>query len=386
MLSEAVEMQLPQVLRGELEESQASKLRAEMDGWRAEFEGVMQTDGTCWQALKMELRAMQAEMSLKIVDETSVEVHEVDSAYEVPKDDSFDKDQSTGEVVKLTDEEVDEMIREAGCEGYDHLNNVDFVGYECAEATKVNLDAKFSLERVTVNLVGRKKKVKKKKELQKCPQLRAVVAAVLIVLSLAGMAIGTCAKAPAAETVKNEYLENLDKESTAQMAPSTTAKPSTATTMATGTLDVDMSKFVEYEEMAKPPAATTMAAGTRATKIEKRAPGTTEKPFAATTMAPGTNAKEEAGAEYTVAFKENDRDGNGFISAKEIRLTMRTRFTEEELFEAFGSFDHDGNGFISDAELSKVTKAMVRVADIDGDGLINFAEFVKNQGGDLGVM
>ena len=128
-------------------------------------------------------------------------------------------------------------------------------------------------------------------------------------------------------------------------------------------------------------AATTTAAGTRATKIEKKAPGTTEKPFAATTMAPGTNAKEEAGAEYAVAFKENDRDGNGFISAKEIRLTMRTRFTEEELFEAFGSFDHDGNGFISDAELSKVTKAMVRIADLDGDGLSNFEEFMKNRGG-----
>ena len=121
------------------------------------------------------------------------------------------------------------------------------------------------------------------------------------------------------------------------------------------------------------------------TKSEKKAPGTTEEPFAATTMAPGTNAKKEAGAEYTVAFKENDRDGNGFISAKEIRLTMRTRFTEEELFEAFGSFDHDGTGFISDAELSKITKAMVRVADIDGDGLINFAEFVKNQGGGHGL-
>ena len=37
------------------------------------------------------------EVSLKSVDEISEEVHDVDSTYEVPKDDSFDKDQSTCE-------------------------------------------------------------------------------------------------------------------------------------------------------------------------------------------------------------------------------------------------------------------------------------------------
>ena len=63
--------------------------------------------------------------------------------------------------------------------------------------------------------------------------------------------------------------------------------------------------------------------------------------------------------------------------------------TEEELIEAFKVFDRDGNGFISAAELRHVmtnlgekltdeeVDEMLREADIDGDGQINYEEFVK---------
>ena len=62
---------------------------------------------------------------------------------------------------------------------------------------------------------------------------------------------------------------------------------------------------------------------------------------------------------------------------------------EEELREAFNVFDKDGNGFISASELRHVmvnlgerltdeeVDEMVREADIDGDGQINYEEFVK---------
>ena len=63
--------------------------------------------------------------------------------------------------------------------------------------------------------------------------------------------------------------------------------------------------------------------------------------------------------------------------------------TEEEIREAFKVFDKDGNGFISAAELRHVmtnlgeklsdeeVDEMIREADVDGDGQVNYDEFVK---------
>ena len=61
---------------------------------------------------------------------------------------------------------------------------------------------------------------------------------------------------------------------------------------------------------------------------------------------------------------------------------------EEEIREAFRVFDKEGNGFISTAELAAVmmnigdvlsqeeTEELVAEADIDGDGNVNYEEFV----------
>ena len=83
-----------------------------------------------------------------------------------------------------------------------------------------------------------------------------------------------------------------------------------------------------------------------------------------------------------VAFKVHDRDKNGFITAKEIKLTIKEKFTEEELVSLFRAFDQDGNGKISESELSKVAKEMVRMADDDGDLRLNFYEFGTYHGGE----
>jgi len=68
---------------------------------------------------------------------------------------------------------------------------------------------------------------------------------------------------------------------------------------------------------------------------------------------------------------------------------MRQADTEEEIREAFKVFDKDGNGYISAAELRHVMTSlgekltdeevdeMIREADTDGDGQINYQEFVK---------
>ncbi len=98
-------------------------------------------------------------------------------------------------------------------------------------------------------------------------------------------------------------------------------------------------------------------------------------------------------AELQDMINEVDIDGNGNIDFKEflglMARKMRDTDTEEELIEAFKVFDRDSNGLISSQELKHVMTSlgekitdeevdeMIREADIDGDGYINYEEFVR---------
>ena len=80
--------------------------------------------------------------------------------------------------------------------------------------------------------------------------------------------------------------------------------------------------------------------------------------------------------------------GNGTIDFPEfltmMAKKMRETDSEEEIREAFRVFDKDGNGFISASELRHVmtnlgekltdeeVDEMIREADIDGDGQVNY--------------
>nr|BBB18811.1 calcium indicator protein OeNL(Ca2+)-230 [synthetic construct] len=96
-------------------------------------------------------------------------------------------------------------------------------------------------------------------------------------------------------------------------------------------------------------------------------------------------------AELQDMINEVDADGNGTIYFPEF-LTMMARKmkdtdSEEEIREAFRVFDKDGNGYISAAQLRHVmtnlgvkltdeeVDEMIREADIDGDGQVNYEEF-----------
>ena len=95
----------------------------------------------------------------------------------------------------------------------------------------------------------------------------------------------------------------------------------------------------------------------------------------------------------TRRVNEVDADGNGTIDFPESRSLMARKMkgtdTEEELIEAFKVFDRDGNGLISAAELRHVmtnlgekltgeeVDEMIREAGVDGDGPINYEEFVR---------
>jgi len=80
--------------------------------------------------------------------------------------------------------------------------------------------------------------------------------------------------------------------------------------------------------------------------------------------------------------------GNGSLDFAEFLSMMAKKMndgdSEEEIKEAFRVFDKDGNGFISAAELRHVmtnlgekltdeeVDEMIREADIDGDGQVNY--------------
>lgn len=87
-----------------------------------------------------------------------------------------------------------------------------------------------------------------------------------------------------------------------------------------------------------------------------------------------------------------DQDGNGTIEFNEFLHMMSKKMKEtdkeEELKEAFRVFDRNGDGFISAPELRLVmtnlgekltdeeVEDMIKEADLDGDGLVNYDEFV----------
>lgn len=87
-----------------------------------------------------------------------------------------------------------------------------------------------------------------------------------------------------------------------------------------------------------------------------------------------------------------DTNGNGTVQFKQFLTVFRTKMkdseAEEELREAFKVFDKDGNGFISAEELrhsmtllgEKLTNEevdeMIREVDTDRDGEINYEELI----------
>ena len=100
-------------------------------------------------------------------------------------------------------------------------------------------------------------------------------------------------------------------------------------------------------------------------------------------------------AELQDMVNEVGADGNGTIDFPEFLTIMARKFatktddSEDELREAFKVFDKDGDGFVSASELRHVmvnlgeeltdedVDEMIREADIDGDGQIGFEEFAR---------
>lgn len=94
-------------------------------------------------------------------------------------------------------------------------------------------------------------------------------------------------------------------------------------------------------------------------------------------------------------INEVDHNMSGTIEFDEFLLMMKMKEKDsmEELKEAFKVFDKDGNGLISALELRTVMKKlgekltdeeieeMIKEADIDGDGQVNYNEFVAMMSG-----
>ncbi|KAM0952830.1 putative EF-hand domain-containing protein [Dioscorea sansibarensis] len=94
-------------------------------------------------------------------------------------------------------------------------------------------------------------------------------------------------------------------------------------------------------------------------------------------------------AELKAMIDEVDADLNGTVDFSEFLNLMKDADPEKELREAFKVFDKDQNDLISADELRSVmanlgekltaeeVNKMIREADIDSDGQVNYEEFVR---------
>ena len=97
-------------------------------------------------------------------------------------------------------------------------------------------------------------------------------------------------------------------------------------------------------------------------------------------------------AELQDLINDYDMDGDGQIGFEEFLIMMEQKMkeknSEEDIRDTFQVFDKDGNGLISAPELwqvmtilgknftNKEIDEMILEVDIDGDGQVNFEEFV----------
>ncbi|KAJ8923113.1 hypothetical protein NQ315_001666 [Exocentrus adspersus] len=105
-----------------------------------------------------------------------------------------------------------------------------------------------------------------------------------------------------------------------------------------------------------------------------------------------TKKNQENQTELRDMVNEVDQDGNGTIEFNEFLQMMSKKMKdadgEEELREAFRVFDKNNDGLISSTELRHVMTSlgerlseeevedMIKEADLDGDGQVNYEEFV----------
>ena len=88
-------------------------------------------------------------------------------------------------------------------------------------------------------------------------------------------------------------------------------------------------------------------------------------------------------------INDADLDSNGKVDLAEFAKMMKKRAKNNELMAAFQNFDSDGSGKISGEELKQALTSigeditddqlvkMIKEADKDGDGQVDYEEFLK---------
>ena len=98
-------------------------------------------------------------------------------------------------------------------------------------------------------------------------------------------------------------------------------------------------------------------------------------------------------AELDDMIAQDDNDGNGTMDFPEFLSLMVKKMkdtsSDEKILDVFKSFDKDGNGYVSASELRSIMMSlgeiltdvevdeMIREADTNGDGQIDYDEFIQ---------
>ena len=98
-------------------------------------------------------------------------------------------------------------------------------------------------------------------------------------------------------------------------------------------------------------------------------------------------------AELDDMIAQNGNDGNGTMDFPEflslVKKKMKDTSSDEEILAAFNFYDMDGNGYVSARELRSIMLSlgeiltdaevdeMIRDADVNGDGQIDYDDFVR---------
>ncbi|XP_061496310.1 calmodulin-like protein 3 [Rhineura floridana] len=290
---------------------------------------------------------------------------------------------------KLTDEEVDEMIKEADVDRDGRVNYEEFVRVmmemselgtvlRSLEHVMINLREKFTDERMEQMIKHADEDGDGKISYEEFEKLMVEKSFLLPVVNWEWIIPGQNARGD----TRTSWQLPKRKEMHFFIAPENT-KAAAVESERSQRKEEAMADHLSEEQIAEYKEAFLL--------FDKDGDGAiTTKELGTVMRSLGQNPTE---AELQEMIAKLDADGSGTVDFPEFLSLMARKIQncdgEEEIRRAFRVFDKDGNGYVSAAELRHImtklgekltdeeVEDMIKEADVDGDGQVNYEEFLR---------